>query len=275
LEPGLIRTLRLDHGVDIPRSRGIKRALAKKHDLEAWLTEHEPRWIWNWRHQELLYKKLREVSMGRSKRLMIMMPPRHGKSELVTVRYVAYRLTRDPSLNVIVGSYNQRLANRFSRKIRNVWLAAREAAAQSEPPALAGCSALDIKTASVSLGSRPPAYAGGSDCGSRPAAKLPEGGAQGGRVRSAQEWETPAGGGVRAVGVGAGITGFGASLVVIDDPVKNRAEAESEAYRQRVWDWFGVGLVQRRHLHAAGAGRGRDPDPDKMARGRPGRAAAE
>ena len=49
---------------------------------------------------------------------MIFLPPRHGKSELVTNRYAAWRLLNNPDMNIIIGSYNQRLANRFSRKIR-------------------------------------------------------------------------------------------------------------------------------------------------------------
>ena len=41
-----------------------------------------------------------------------------------------------------------------------------------------------------------------------------------------------------AAGVGGGITGQGASLLVIDDPVKSADEANSPTYRQRVWDWY-------------------------------------
>ena len=55
---------------------------------------------------------------------------------------------------------------------------------------------------------------------------------------TAREWETESGGGLRAVGVGGGVTGHGANGIVIDDPVKSREEAESETYREKVWDWF-------------------------------------
>jgi predicted phage terminase large subunit-like protein len=60
-----------------------------------------------------------------------------------------------------------------------------------------------------------------------------------------QDWETAEGGGVRAAGVGAGITGFGGDLIIIDDPVKSREEAESLAYRDRVWDWYTDDLYTR------------------------------
>jgi predicted phage terminase large subunit-like protein len=131
---------------------------------------------------------------------MIFLPPRHSKSETVTVRYTAWRLERDPKMNIILGSYNQKLANRFSRKIRRI------------------CE---------------------------PRMKLSA------ERNSAEEWETKAGGGVRAVGAGAGVTGFGAGLIVIDDPVKNRAEAESETFRERVWEWFSDDIYTR--LEPAGA----------------------
>lgn len=63
--------------------------------------------------------------------------------------------------------------------------------------------------------------------------------------RAVEDWETTAGGGVRAVGVGGGITGRGADLILIDDPVKSRAEAESRVYRDRLWDWFRDDLYTR------------------------------
>jgi predicted phage terminase large subunit-like protein len=60
-----------------------------------------------------------------------------------------------------------------------------------------------------------------------------------------EEWETTAGGTFRAIGVGAGITGQGGHLIVIDDPVKSREEASSEAYRDRVWEWYTDDLYTR------------------------------
>lgn len=52
------------------------------------------------------------------------------------------------------------------------------------------------------------------------------------------EWMTRAGGSVLAAGVGSGVTGRGADLIVIDDPVKNYEEAVSPAYQNRVWQWW-------------------------------------
>ena len=45
-------------------------------------------------------------------------------------------------------------------------------------------------------------------------------------------------GGVLSVGVGAGVTGRPADMLIIDDPIKDRKEADSEVYRDNVYDWW-------------------------------------
>lgn len=131
---------------------------------------------------------------------MIFMPPRHGKSEMATVRYPVWRLTQDPTLRVIVAAYNQILANKFSRKSRRI-----------------AERCLDLSKDRLAV----------------------------------EDWETAQGGGIRAVGVGGGITGQGGNLVIIDDPVKNREQAESEAYRESCWDWYTDDLYTRLEPGAA------------------------
>jgi len=140
------------------------------------------------------------MTRGEIKRLMIFMPPRHGKSEQTTVRYPVWRLERNPQLQVIIAAYNQFFANKFSRKARRI--AARRM---------------------VLAGDR----------------------------NAVEEWETQAGGGLRVVGVGGGVTGQGADLCIIDDPVKNREEAESPVYREKVWDWYTDDLYTRLEPGAA------------------------
>ena len=56
--------------------------------------------------------------------------------------------------------------------------------------------------------------------------------------KSAAEWRTSAGGGMIATGVGGPITGMGVNVLIVDDPCKNREEAESEVYRTKVHEWF-------------------------------------
>lgn len=52
------------------------------------------------------------------------------------------------------------------------------------------------------------------------------------------KWATRQGGSYTAVGVGGVLTGKGANILIIDDTVKNRVEAESKAERERVWGWY-------------------------------------
>lgn len=57
-------------------------------------------------------------------------------------------------------------------------------------------------------------------------------------VKAAGRWQTEQGGGLIAAGVGTGLTGFGGDLLVLDDPIKGREEAESEVVRDHTWDWY-------------------------------------
>lgn len=59
------------------------------------------------------------------------------------------------------------------------------------------------------------------------------------------EWRTPAGGGVIATGVGGPLTGYGVDVLLVDDPHKNRTEAESTVYRDRVHGWYTSTAVTR------------------------------
>ena len=55
---------------------------------------------------------------------------------------------------------------------------------------------------------------------------------------AAGRWDTPQGGGVYCVGVGGALTGRPVDVLVVDDPVKGREEAESEVLRERAWEWW-------------------------------------
>lgn len=56
--------------------------------------------------------------------------------------------------------------------------------------------------------------------------------------RAAGRWETTQGGGLVCVGIAGGITGEPVDVLLIDDPVEGRAEAESKTYRDAAWDWW-------------------------------------
>ncbi len=161
----------------------------------SWLTRVSPDWQWDAKHLQHISRHLDDVTNGRINRLMLFLPPRHGKSEMTTVRYSAWQLQRNPKQRIIIGAYSQTLANKFSRKIRKI----------------ASAHGVPIDPARTAV----------------------------------DDWETIPGGGVRAAGVGAGVTGMGGDLIIIDDPVKNREEANSITYRDKVWSWYTDDLYTR------------------------------
>lgn len=59
------------------------------------------------------------------------------------------------------------------------------------------------------------------------------------------EWRTPEGGGLLAGGVCGPLTGYGVDIAIVDDPTKNRLEAESATYRERLVDWYHDVLMSR------------------------------
>jgi len=71
-------------------------------------------------HHRLIVAKLEALERGDIDRLMIFMPPRHGKSELASIRFPAWYLGRNPDKFVITASYGHRLAARFGRRVRNL-----------------------------------------------------------------------------------------------------------------------------------------------------------
>ena len=75
---------------------------------------------WTRPHHKYLIPKLQEVADGRDKRVVVSLPPRHGKSSLISERFPAYLFNRNPTAKVGVISYSQELANNFSRKSRAI-----------------------------------------------------------------------------------------------------------------------------------------------------------
>tara|TARA_Y100000389_G_scaffold67154_1_gene63391 strand:+ start:2122 stop:3759 length:1638 start_codon:yes stop_codon:yes gene_type:complete len=150
-----------------------------------------------WVHKDIcqrLEQFSKDVVDKKSPRLMLFMPPRHGKSTLASIAFPAWHLGRNPEHEFISCSYSGSLAMAFSRKVRGLL---REDGYKS-----AFKSRLDPTS------------------------------------QSAEAWLTTNGGGYVAAGVGGGITGKGAHILLIDDPVKNREDAESQNNRESNWDWY-------------------------------------
>jgi predicted phage terminase large subunit-like protein len=60
------------------------------------------------------------------------------------------------------------------------------------------------------------------------------------------EWRTIQGGGMLAGGAGGALTGHGISgIMIVDDPFKNRSEADSALIRDRIWEWFNEVVMTR------------------------------
>lgn len=150
-------------------------------------------------------------------RLMILMPPRHGKTELASIKFPAWLLGRLPDSRVILTSYSAALASRSSRSMRDLVLSDRYQAVFGTRSSMDAPRMLSADSRSVTT------------------------------------WDLaqPHQGGVVAAGIGGSITGMGATLLVVDDPFKDRSEAERQTARDEVDDWYRSTGYTR--LEAAGA----------------------
>lgn len=153
-------------------------------------------------HHRQICAKLEAVERGEIDRLMIFMPPRHGKSELASKRFPAWCLGRNAHRQIIAASYNSDLASDFGRHVRNI-VASPEFAEVFPDTTLAPDS------------------------------------------QAANRMNTNKGGSYVAAGVGTAVTGRGADIALIDDPFKDREEADSERRRDIVWDWYRSTLFTR------------------------------
>lgn len=70
-------------------------------------------------------------------------------------------------------------------------------------------------------------------------------------VEKANRWKITGGGGLRSGGVGSGITGFPADLIIIDDPIKTAEDAYSVTYRNRMWNWWSTVITSRMHVNTS------------------------
>ena len=71
-------------------------------------------------HHKIIAEAFDRVIAGKCKRLMIAMPPRHGKSQMGSYLFPAYLMGKLPASKLIVGSHTAELAQRFGRMIRNL-----------------------------------------------------------------------------------------------------------------------------------------------------------
>lgn len=185
--------------------RELKRRAAAQ-SLAAFVLYTYPQYQMGWVHAEIcqkLDKFLADIVAKKSPRLIITMPPRSGKSQLVSRHFPAYMLGRYPDMSFIGTSYSSDLAGMFAKDVQRIMD--------------------DGAFRSVFPGVQIPAKGVPSD----------------GRVRQADRFEIIGhAGSYYSVGVGGSLTGRGADCLVVDDPVSNMADAMSQRVRNSVWDWY-------------------------------------
>ena len=178
---------------------------AAKTNLLAFAGYTRPHYRPNWHHRRLC-ELLDRFAQGEAKRVMVCMPPRHGKSELVSRCLPAYLLGRDPDASIIATSYSAQLAARMNRDVQRIMDSKEYQSVFPETK----LNAKNVATA-----------------------------AHGGPLRNSSLFEVVGHlGGYQCAGVGGGITGMGADFAIIDDPIKNKEDANSEIYRDKVWEWY-------------------------------------
>ena len=146
------------------------------------------------------------------------MPPQHGKSELVSLRFPCWYLGKHPTAQIAQAGYAESIALLHSRQARDIFVSPESRAVFPEVyfrPERAGQETI-----------------------------VP------GR-QSAHEWGTKQGGSYYAVGVGGGLTGRGFDIGIIDDPTKDAEEASSQLIRDKVWEWYRTVFHTRLRPNAA------------------------
>lgn len=164
--------------------------------------KYEPNW-----HHERIAAELEHIARHGDrdyKILILSVPPRHGKSKQATIDFPAWALGNIPKTEIITASYSSDLAVDFGTETREL--------IQSE--AYQAIFPTRLKADQKAKG--------------RWKVAMPD---EKGKMKAT-------GGGYTSLGVGGAATGRGANIFIIDDPIKNREEADSEVYRDRVWNWF-------------------------------------
>lgn len=170
---------------------------------------YDPQWF-----HRLIADSCQRLYEGRIKKLMIFVPPQHGKSEIVSRCFPAWCMGKNPDTKIVGCSYSADLVQQFSRSIQRT---------------------IDSEEYKHIF---PATYLNGSNL--RTVVK--------GYLRNVDLFETVGHKGFyKAVGVGGSLTGTPVDIGIIDDPVKDAVEAYSVTYRERVWEWYTAVFLTRLH----------------------------
>lgn len=152
-------------------------------------------------HLQLLSQRIVDVATGRCPRLIVTMPPRHGKSELISKYTPAWFLGNYPDRKVMLTSYADTFAADWGRMARGILEEL-------------GPSVFGVRVNQMAAGG------------------------QRWEVVPPRDRKGVSPGVMVTAGVGGGLTGKGADLLIIDDPIKNSEEAQSERTRDAQHDWW-------------------------------------
>jgi len=190
--------------LDIAKQELAQRQLARKY-LVASILRFNKDYLAGWVHKDIcvrLERFMKAVEAGENPRLMLQMPPRHGKSTIASQEFPAWALGHHPDWELIVCSYAETLALDFSRNVR-------ERIRDKEFRSLFPDTKLDRDN------------------------------------QNAKGWKTTQRGGFLPAGVEGPITGKGAHILIIDDPIKNSQEADSELKRASILKWYSTTAYTR------------------------------
>jgi predicted phage terminase large subunit-like protein len=174
-----------------------------RKSLDYFVKHMKPSYQMIWFHRYIcdVLTKFMNGTLGYSK-VMIFVPPQHGKSELSSRTFPAWCLGDNPDLKMAVCSYSDSLAGSFNRNIQQI---------------------IDSPQYSEVF---PNTRISGKDTRSN-------------ALRNNDVFEIVGHSGyLKSVGVGGPLTGTAVDLGIIDDPYKDRKDARSQTIRNNVWDWY-------------------------------------
>jgi hypothetical protein len=157
-------------------------------------------------------RAVERMENGAGARLAVAMPPQEGKSRRLTIATPLWLLVRNPDLRVGIASFESDNATTFSREIRNMIAAYGSGTALNPRPLSEDFLGIALRGDSTSV------------------SRFSISGHVGGLV---------------AVGMRGGLTGKPLDVLIVDDPYKDREQADSPEHRAKVWQWWSNVAVPR------------------------------
>jgi hypothetical protein len=176
-----------------------------QNSLEYFIKYTKREYAFNW-HHKYLCGVLDQFAKGQIDKLMVFMPPQHGKSELTTRRLPAYMVGLNPDLKIAICSYSATIASNFNRDVQRI---------------IDDAPYYDIF----------PGTSLNENSAINPSKNT--------FLRNSEVFEIIGRQGfVKTVGVGGSLTGTPVDIGIIDDPFKDREEAMSSRIRDKVYSWY-------------------------------------